>query len=211
MRQAGSEPEIQQENPRVFSRDLASTKRSVNHGSTKFDPLPLQVPPQALEGIRMASRLTDRTTASLHLSGPLDFDQSWRLVGNALALPKSDFRDSFGEIITTQTGFVIFSSEGSSLNHLDTERGRPVLYNSDRRSFGILSGTLIVRLKYAEEAHTWAKEYGLTVIHVQDSINKAFFSIPSQTDITRLNKELKTDSRVSEYELEILSGLERRQ
>ena len=180
--------------------------------STPADPLPFQVslirpgPPK-----KSVPRPSRSVIARLKLGKEVVYEEEgWRAVRNAVAVHERDRKlaDSIGEVIGSQGSFLVVRHRQSI--SLRSPEMKPVVFHPDHQKFGIVTGTLMIRLSDFDLAAKMASDYRLGVVHAQESIQTVFYTALDSDPFKKL-EELKQDKRIIEAQVEILTNSYQRQ
>ena len=125
------------------------------------------------------------------------------------AIESGSFSASLGEAVETKAGFTVFipknpsSSDGFKLS----QRQRPVVVNVANGQFGIVTGTLIVKLKDFNELDAVEAAFGLEVVTSDDTIATAYYRAPIGVEVDRLVERIRKDPRVVRADAEIVQAI----
>lgn len=129
-------------------------------------------------------------------------------LANALAVESDKFDASMGEEIEEKAGFTVFkpSRPAQVAGFVLDEKTRPVVVNQSSGAIGIVTGTIVVRLKDFEQADALASAFGLEYVSSDDTIATVFYKAPRGREIDDLIELLRADGRVARADAEIIQS-----
>lgn len=214
---AGVEPPRLSQDP-FLSRTPASVravtpveKKHAESASPMDQPLfqPTLIRPGAPK--KVMNRPSRSVIAKLKLGKEVIYEEEgWRAVRNAVAVHERDRKlaESIGEVIGSQGSFLVVRYRQNVSLH--SHEMKPVVFHQDHQKFGIVTGTLIIRLSDFDLASKMASDYRLGVIHAQESIQTVFYTALDSDPFQKL-EELKQDKRIVGAQVEILTNSYERQ
>ncbi|MES2962996.1 MAG: hypothetical protein V4760_03835, partial [Bdellovibrionota bacterium] len=147
-----------------------------------------------------------RVTASVEKQ--LVSNKSRFALADAVAVETEKFNAAMGEEIEEKAGFTIYKPTDKTKIPGFTleERTRPVVVNQASGAIGVVTGTIVVRLKDFEEADSVASAFGLEYVSSDDSIATVFYKAPKGREIDDLIEMLRADGRVTRADAEIIQS-----
>ena len=82
----------------------------------------------------------------------------------------------------------------------------PVVLNRRTGKLGIVSGSLVVKLKRMEEAEAIAATHGISLSRKYDRLGRAVFLVGQGTDMLAVEQAMADDARVESVQVEILEN-----
>lgn len=133
----------------------------------------------------------------------------YALAGDALAVESGKFDKSMGEEIEEKAGFTVYKPADKTFvsGFKMEDKTRPVVVNQASGAIGIVTGTIVVRLRDFEEIDAIAKTFGLEVVSSDDTIATAFYRAPKGLEIDDLIDSLRADGRVAHADAEIIQSM----
>jgi len=145
---------------------------------------------------------------------------TYQLVTNARAL-KQDFRENPDQalaradlgkqdLIDQKAGFLVVRGNVSAATAIDTPRGErlyPVALNTRSGQLGIVTGTIVARLKDPAVATSVAENHGLTLIRAYPHLGYAYYKAPATRDVLAAAGALAGDARVQQADVEVVENL----
>ena len=128
-------------------------------------------------------------------------------LADALAVEAEKFDVSMGEQIDEKAGFIVFKPVNKAAGSFSVDdRTRPVVVNQASGAIGIVTGTIVVRLKDFEQAEALARAFGLEEVSSDDTIATVFYKAPNGREIDDLIELLRADERVNRADAEIIQS-----
>ncbi len=127
---------------------------------------------------------------------------------NLRAIPKAQYRADLGEKIGEKLGFVIFASR-SPAGAASDDGTFSVVAKKSNGMLGIVTGTIIVRLKESALALTLAETYELTLKYIDDDLRMAYYSTSDKASLNKIVELLSQDNAVETVNLEIINSKKR--
>lgn len=133
----------------------------------------------------------------------------YALAGDALAVESEKYDKSMGEEIEEKAGFTVYKpvDKASVSGFKLEEKTRPVVVNQSSGAIGIVTGTIVVRVRDFEEVDAIAKAFNLEVVSTDDTIATAFYRAPKGFEIDDLLEMLRADGRVAHADAEIIQSM----
>lgn len=104
-------------------------------------------------------------------------------------------------------GYSIVKSESALVTDLILDfNSKPVVVNSKNLSFGIVTGTIIVKLKEIEIAESLAQQFGFEILFSDADTATVYFKAPEGISILNLILSLKKSNFVINAEIEIIEN-----
>lgn len=126
---------------------------------------------------------------------------------NLRAIPKSSYKATMKPPIAEKFGMLIYSVDpnaGFGSGFGLSNGGKPVVAKDSNGIIGIVTGTIIVRLKDSSTFVELATRYGISSIYFDANLNLAFYSAPLGVRLDELVQSLKQDPSIEDAQLEIL-------
>jgi hypothetical protein len=118
------------------------------------------------------------------------------------------------EYLESKGDFQFFRFNGITRNNLATmdaddedQEKFPVVLNERTRQFGIISGTLIVKLQSPAEAQEIADQYQIEILDNFPHLGYVYFTLPAGENLLNLKRTIAGDGRVLNAELEVMEDL----
>ena len=128
----------------------------------------------------------------------------------ARAVPTKDYVSSYGPVLFTENGFSIVAidtaADGTWKDLILGKADRPVVVNTANARLGVVTGTLIVKLKDVAEADRFAGRQNLQLLSVDDLISTAYYRAPEGFPMLAGAEQLRQDAVVESIEVETVSG-----
>lgn len=124
------------------------------------------------------------------------------------AIPAAQYRPELGEKIGERMGFAIFASRDAS-GEFTNDGTFPVVAKKSNGMLGIVTGTIVVRLKESSLALSLADTYEMTLKYIDDDLRIAYYSAAGKTSLTQLVDLLARDTAVESVNLEIVNSKKR--
>ena len=106
--------------------------------------------------------------------------------------------------LETKGSFVVFrGTAGGAPLAAEAASTLPVAVNQRTGGFGVVLGSITVRLREAAAAEAIAKDHGLALIFAAPHLSTAFFKVPAGQDIQAAAVALAQDARVASAEIEV--------
>ena len=148
--------------------------------------------------------------------------QSYRIVGGLAAVPRAPAAGAEGlaapapaDIVEEKGAYLIVRPGGAPLAApLAAPAGGPVgplpvAVNTRTNAFGLVLGTIDVRLRDRDAAAALARDLGLELVSVAPRISMAFFRVPAGGDLLAAAARLARDARVRSAEIEVKEHFDR--
>lgn len=131
---------------------------------------------------------------------------AWR--SELIAIPSNEYQASMGPPVKTRTTFTVITKKDKNDPHftIGSSSEMPVVENLNNLQIGIVTGTLIVKLKQDQSAEELAAKYGMELKSTASHLNIAFLSAKAGIDIRSQLIELKKDSMIDTAEMEIIDS-----
>lgn len=129
---------------------------------------------------------------------------------NLRAIPKARYQPDMGTFVTEKLGYTIYSSRRPSAVEND-EGSLLVVAKKSNGMLGIVTGTIIVRLKEAALALSLADSYQLRLKYIDDDLRIAYYAANEGTSVSlaQLVELLQKDEAVETVNLEIINSKKR--
>lgn len=125
------------------------------------------------------------------------------------AITSENYRSDMGTGVDEKLGYVIFAAR-DAFGELSEDGTLPVVAKRSNGMLGIVTGTIIVRLRESALAIGIAENYHLTLKYIDDDLKVAYYSgQDSKTSLTNLVEALKHDTAVESVNLEIVNSKKR--
>jgi len=95
-------------------------------------------------------------------------------------------------------------AQANAVAQVDGQRVFPVAVNPRTGQFGIVTGSIAVRVENPADWEALAADYGLQLARRYEHLGVAFYQVAPQRDILAARRDLLADTRVIEAELEVL-------
>jgi len=131
---------------------------------------------------------------------------TWR--PELIAIPSDDYQASMGPAVTKRTTFTVITKKDKNDPHfaIGSSSEMPVVENLNNLQIGIVTGTLVIKLKQDQSAEELASKYGMELKSTVPHLNVAFLTAKPGIDIRSQLVELKKDSMIDTAEIEILDS-----
>ncbi len=123
------------------------------------------------------------------------------------AVPAARYVPDMGHKVSEKLGYVIFAS--SRPPGTADDESLLVVAKKSNGMLGIVTGTIIVRLKEAALALDLANSYKLTLKYIDDDLRLAYYSTTEDTSLAQIVEILKQDDAVETVNLEIVNSKKR--
>lgn len=127
-------------------------------------------------------------------------------LANVVAVETAKYDSSMGEEIEEKAGFTVYKPANVEPSFVIDDRTRPVVVNRSSGAIGIVTGTVVVRLKDFSEAEALASAFGLEEVSSDDTIATVFYRVPKGREIDDLIELLRADGRVARADAEIIQA-----
>lgn len=198
-----------------FLRQKKSAPQNISQQQETKDIFPSEAKSKSTERRESAS---EPVTPSPPVTGPADSSappplqsselyatSTWKIVPQTSAVPQAQMPDDENQ--KQVSGFVLVKTGSASSQERQFQVGRPLVYfNTRTSSYGVLTGTLRLKLKSNDALSEVLQAYGL---RVADSFAhlKTYMVVSevSPFDLISLTEKLRQDADVQEAEPELLT------
>lgn len=144
---------------------------------------------------------------SLSLSAKVQINESSFYLANARAVLASENNSNINPSIYSLAGYVIVKTEGAAPEDLVIgSDSKPVVVNSKNSSFGVVTGTIILKLKEIARAQEITDLLDLEVIFVDEATSRLYLKAPENVSLFGLISEIKKNNLIESVELEIIEN-----
>lgn len=129
------------------------------------------------------------------------------LLAQAFAVKSEEFREEFGEIVTTQAGFTIFVPQEESRfdGFIVNDHRLPVVISESSGELGVVTGNVVVKLKSPEVAGLVSSAVKSVIVSVNDNKKTATLKLPFEQDLTEVIHVIRNYTGVESAEFQVLT------
>lgn len=142
----------------------------------------------------------------LNRTSVLNLESKWQWVENVTAVPKNKFNGSLSNVVAEVNSYLLLS-DSKNVSSAETffENSPMVLYNENRKQYGLLTGVFIVSVKSNEDFESIIKDDQFKIVQSFSNIHTIFLK-PKESpfSLNDINQQLNQDHRVLKLEYEIL-------
>jgi len=135
----------------------------------------------------------------------LSYEKNILISQNLRATPKSSYRERFGELINEKAGFIIYkvSELGIDESYSIQSKSLPVIYDTSKNTFGILTGNIVLNIKKEVDVKRITRILGIQKYFLEDQMVFGKFS-----DLQRLLTLINKEDDIQNFEIEVIDSIE---
>lgn len=157
----------------------------------------------------------NKTIKDQYLKDASSVQGDWKVLPSLMAVPKkSSSHFNQADKVATKSSFEIYknkptinglSSKQTALALVNNIETLPIVYNENRKTLGMLTGKMVLKLKDMNDLDSLVSDMGATISSAYPHLKYAIIKFKRGADLKNVLDTWNNDNRIEKLELEILS------